>query len=208
MLRGCRICSALPEYCMMTLSKLSRASTFPKAVAGLEMPKGYSRKMSGAKTIRRTITVLVWTVWACFAGLMTTHAPALAADQIAVLLDRAQLFKMPENAKTLVIGNPIIADVSIIKNGLMVVTGKSYGLTNVIALDAQGRQISDTLIQVRAPTEQMLTVQRGMEAETYHCAPTCSPTLMLGDADKYFGQVGAQATKHSGFAAPTGGKPQ
>ncbi len=129
---------------------------------------------------------------------------AHSEDQIGVLLDRAQLFKIPETTKTLVIGNPIIADVSIIKNGLMVVTGKSYGTTNVIALDGQGRQISDTLIQVTAPTEQVITVQRGLEQESYHCAPSCNPTLRLGDTDAYFGKVGAQAARHSGLASPSG----
>ena len=150
---------------------------------------------------------------AAIAGLLAglCAGAAHAADQISVLLDRAQLFKMPETAKTLVIGNPIVADVSIIKNGLMVVTGKSYGLTNVIALDGQGRQISDTLIQVTAPTEQVITVQRGLEQETYHCAPNCNPTIRLGDGDIYFGKVGSQAAKHSGFAsagsAPGAAKP-
>ena len=136
------------------------------------------------------------------AGLLCMASGAQAADQISVLLDRAQLFKMPESAKTLVIGNPVVADVSIIKNGLMVVTGKSYGLTNVIALDNQGRQISDTLIQVTAPKDEMITVSRGMESETYHCAPTCNPTLMLGDDDKYFGKVSGQAAKHTSASVP------
>jgi hypothetical protein len=139
-------------------------------------------------------------------ALMAATAPAFSSDQISVLLNRAQLFKMPDSTKTLVIGNPFIADVSIIKNGLMVVTGKSYGLTNVIALDGQGRQISDTLIQVTEPTEQMVIVQRGMDTSTYHCAPTCAPTLMLGDNDDYFGKVGQQAAKNTSLAAPGSGK--
>jgi len=139
------------------------------------------------------------------AAMLALTAPSAAAsDQISVTLDRAQIFKMPESAKTLVIGNPIIADVSIIKNGLMVVTGKSYGLTNVIALDAQGRQISDTLIQVVGATVQLVTVQRGLEQETYHCAPICNPTIRLGDGDTYFGKVGAQATRHSALSGPGG----
>ncbi len=140
----------------------------------------------------------------CFFVGLTQNVQA--ADQISVLLDRAQLFKMPESAKTLVIGNPAMADVSIIKNGLMVVTGKSYGLTNVIALDGQGRQISDTMIQVTAPKDEMITVNRGMEAETYHCAPKCNPTLMLGDSEKYFGQVSGQAAKHTAVSGPNPGK--
>ena len=150
------------------------------------------------------------TRWAFVAALMGLTAlmpsSASAADQISVLLDRAQLFKMPETAKTLVIGNPIIADVAIIKNGLMVVTGKSYGLTNVIALDGQGRQISDTLVQVTGSTEQLVTVQRGLDQETYHCAPICNPTIRLGDGDGYFGRVGGQTTKHSTLASPGGGQ--
>lgn len=161
------------------------------------MPKS-SMRPNHAPSFRRLAlpTMLVVMTWLTFAGA------AGATDQISVLLDRAQIFKMPESAKTIVIGNPVVADVSIIKNGLMVVTGKSYGLTNVIALDGQGRQISDTLIQVTAPIEQMITVQRGLEQETYHCAPTCSPTVRLGDGDTYFGKVGAQALKHSTLAAP------
>ena len=139
--------------------------------------------------------------------LLTSAGASQAGDQISVLLDRAQIFKMPENAKTIVIGNPVVADVSIIKNGLMVVTGKSFGLTNIIALDGQGRQISDTLIQVTPPTEQMVTVQRGLEKETYHCAPYCSPTVRLGDGDEYFGKVGSQALKRAGFATPGTGAP-
>lgn len=143
---------------------------------------------------------------ALLSTILASAFPAAASDQISVTLDRAQIFKMPDSAKTLVIGNPIIADVSIIRNGLMVVTGKSYGLTNVIALDAQGRQISDTLIQVIGATDQLVTVQRGLDQETYHCAPICNPTIRLGDGDTYFGKVGGQATKHSTLSGPNGGQ--
>ena len=172
------------------------------------MPRSPSHSMGGA-TETGPRTAVIWArdlaLAAIVAGSAMLATPSLAADQIAVILDRAQLFKMPETAKTLVIGNPIIADVAIIKNGLMVVTGKSYGLTNVIALDGQGRQISDTLIQVTGSTEQLVTVQRGLEQETYHCAPVCNPTLRLGDGDGYFGRVGSQAGKHTSLSGPGNG---
>lgn len=163
--------------------------------AGQDMPA------SSQLSIALKAALALFIIAATPLGVSTAHA----GDQISVILDRAQLFKMPETAKTLVIGNPIIADVSIIKNGLMVVTGKSYGLTNVIALDGQGRQISDTLIQVIGSSEQLVTVQRGLDQETYHCAPICNPTIRLGDGDQYFGRVGSQATKHTGLAGPGGG---
>ena len=165
------------------------------------------QKLSTSPPAHRRLSQLASIAGLAGAVLAGATHPGLAADQIGVLIDRAQLFKMPENAKTIVIGNPAVADVSIIKNGLMVVTGKSFGLTNVIALDGQGRQISDTLIQVTAPTEQLVTVQRGLEQETYHCAPSCNPTIRLGDGEGYFTRTGAQAIKHAGFAAPNAGAP-
>src|SRR5215469_12918356 len=70
------------------------------------------------------------------ASVMTS--PALAADAIKVTIDQATIAKMPENVATLVIGNPLIADVTVQPGGLLIVTGKSYGATNLIALDRSG----------------------------------------------------------------------
>ena len=54
-------------------------------------------------------------------------------------MDQARLVQLPERAANVVIGNPLIADVSIQPGGLTVVTGKSYGATNFIVTDKNGR---------------------------------------------------------------------
>ncbi|PSC06249.1 pilus assembly protein [Alsobacter soli] len=126
--------------------------------------------------------------------------PALAVDSIVVQTDHAQVLKLPPKATTIVIGNPMIADVAVQKNGSMVLTGKAYGETNLIAQDASGAVIGESKIRVEAATDNMVIVQRGMERETYSCAPRCQPTLSLGDQKQHFESVGAQTTARNNLA--------
>ena len=93
-------------------------------------------------------------------------------------------------ATTIVIGNPMIADVAVQKNGSMVVTGKSYGTTNLIAQDSTGAVIGESLIRVEAATDGVVLLQRGLERESYSCTPRCQPTLSLGDVQRHFEAVG------------------
>ena len=125
------------------------------------------------------------------------------AESVLVLVDHAKVVRLPEKAQTVIVGNPAIADVSVQRNGVMVVTGKSFGVTNLIALDATGTLLAESLVRVGAASEAVLTVQRGMERESYSCTPVCQPSVQLGDGQKYFGEVGAQATARNSLA--TGG---
>ena len=131
---------------------------------------------------------------------MVMPMAAHALDSIVVQTDHAQILKLPPKATTIIIGNPMIADVSVQKNGSMVVTGKSFGTTNLIAQDSSGAVIGESLIRVEAATEGLVVVQRGMERETYSCQPRCQPTLALGDVARHFEVVGSQATARTGLA--------
>ncbi len=71
-------------------------------------------------------------------GANPAHAQT-APRLVAVVLDQATVEKLPAGVMTLVIGNPMIADVTMLKTGsAMVVTAKGYGQTNLIALDSDG----------------------------------------------------------------------
>ncbi len=143
-------------------------------------------------------------VAAAMLGVAVTAMPlaARAMDSIVVQTDHAQVLKLPPKATTIIIGNPMIADVSVQKNGSMVVTGKSYGTTNLIAQDSTGAVIGESLIRVEAATEGIVVVQRGMERESYSCQPRCQPTLALGDIPRHFEGVGSQSTARNGLAKP------
>lgn len=117
---------------------------------------------------------------------------ARADDVIRVQLDYAKLLKLPPGTNTLVIGNPGVADVAVQRNQLMVVTGRSYGRTNLIALDDKGAVISESMIEVSAPGEGRVVLQRGMETDSFNCTPRCAPMLVPGDGDKAFGTLRGQ----------------
>ena len=136
-------------------------------------------------------------------------APAIAAatppqQVLQVTVDQAKIAMIPDGTVTLVIGNPIVADVTMLKgSGAMVVTGKGFGDTNLIALDKDGNVIDEKTIRV-VPTGSILLVQRGTERESYSCAPKCMPTVQLGDG-KLFGDTSAQISTHNALTAPAGG---
>jgi Flp pilus assembly secretin CpaC len=136
------------------------------------------------------------------AGTVLPQAGALAVgpDAVLVTVDRAKVIRLPERTQTVIVGNPIIADVTLQRNGLLVVTGKSYGVTNLIALDNTGTMLAESLIRVQAPSESLVTVQRGLERESYSCTPKCQPSILLGDANKYFSEVGGQAGQRNSLA--------
>ncbi len=117
-----------------------------------------------------------------------------------VNVDHAKVVRLPERTQTVIVGNPIIADVTVQRNGILVVTGKSFGSTNMIALDGSGALLAESMISVQAARDSVVTVQRGLNRESYSCTPTCQPSLQLGDNPGYFDGVGAQATQRNELA--------
>jgi Flp pilus assembly secretin CpaC len=138
---------------------------------------------------------------AIIVGLSSLGSAAVAADSIDVIVDQATVVKLPEKVATLVVGNPLIADVSLQPGGTMVVTGKGYGATNVMAMDRAGAVLLDRMIQVEAPTEKLVTVFRGVNRETYSCTPVCQQRITLGDGSDYFKSTIEQAGARSSQAA-------
>ena len=143
------------------------------------------------------------------AGILLWPVVSLAApdpDRIAVYVDQAKLVKLPAKVSTIVVGNPLIADVTLQSGGIIVVTGKGYGATNFIAMDRNGEVLVDRQIQVEGPTDQLVTVYRGVERESYSCMPICQRRVTLGDGETYFKSAIDQAGSLSGQAAGAGSK--
>lgn len=134
-------------------------------------------------------------------------ASAQPGEAIPVEVDQARLFKLPERAATVVIGDPLIADLSIQPGGLAVVTGKGYGATNVIVLDKNGAVLAEHTVLVRGPSDPIVVVYRGSTRETYSCTPECSPRITLGDDGDYFTQVLNQSTTRNSQAMAAGTVP-
>ena len=140
------------------------------------------------------------------AGLTGQQQVVNAAEKIAVSLDQAKVLQLPPNTATIIIGNPLIAGITMInRNTQLILTGKSYGQTNMIALDNVGNSIGESTIVVKGSRTGLL-VQRGMIQETYSCEPKCQPTVTLGDNVKYSGAVLSASQQRAAAAASSAKK--
>lgn len=129
---------------------------------------------------------------------------ASATDIIPVMLDQARVLKLPNNLATLVVGNPLIADVTVQPGGILVLTGKGYGVTNLIALDHNGKVLLDHLIEVQGAPDTVV-VYRGINRESYSCTPFCDRRVTLGDTPDYFDKTLKQTSERSISAQGGGG---
>lgn len=141
------------------------------------------------------------------AGLMLAASVATAqAETISVSVDEARIMKIPDNVATIVIGNPLIADATLQAGGVLVLTGKGFGSTNMLALNRAGKPVMDTTIQVVGPAKSdLVVVYKGVERESYSCAPECEKRLTLGDSAAYFGGILAQSGSRIGGAGGSSG---
>lgn len=123
---------------------------------------------------------------------------------LRVVLDYARLARMPQGAQTFIIGNPSIADITMLKDSkLMVVTGRSFGTTNLIMLDRAGRQVEESLITV-VPPEDKLVVYRGSRRESLSCKPRCVRALDMADDPGIMKETIDLARTHSGAVGSQG----
>ena len=138
-------------------------------------------------------------IFACCAVAVIAPRTAPAAD-ITVVLDQAKLLKLPERVATIVLGNPLIADVSLQPGGLMVLTGKGFGMTNIIALDRAGAVLMEKTVEVQGPGGDVVIVYRGIERGTYSCTPDCERRITLGDGNAYFDAIINETAARNGMA--------
>jgi Flp pilus assembly secretin CpaC len=159
------------------------------------------------KSSRRALGALALSSISIAIGLMSVSVVSAGTeDAIAVNVDQAKLIRLPNNIATLVVGNPLIADVTLQPGGIVVVTGKGYGATNVIAMDRKGAIVTDRLIQVEGPMDKVVTVYRGVDRESYSCMPVCQRRITLGDSEVYFKATMDQAGSLSSQASGAGAK--
>lgn len=147
-------------------------------------------------TLKRLISALAIT--AVLVAPMAAQAGT--SDPVSVKVNMARILRISAPAATVIIGNPGVADVTIQDPQTLVLTGKSYGQTNLIVLDSMGNPIADTLITVVQAQADLMTVYLGTARTTLMCAPVCQPTIMLGD-DASFANESFQSSQTVSQAA-------
>lgn len=135
----------------------------------------------------------------CAAALLASGGAALA-QAVEVTIDFAKIMKLERPAETIIIGNPGIADASVQDETTIVLTGKTAGATNLIVLDAEGKEIVNAVVRVSSDVRQLTTVFYGTQRQTYSCAPTCEQVISVGDNPDRFDTAKKQIENRLDFS--------
>jgi hypothetical protein len=128
---------------------------------------------------------------------------------VAVPLDEVRVMTFTKPVATLYVGNPVIADVTIIDSRHAFVQGKAFGATNIVALDASGRQIVNRQVVVAGNGTAVVTLQKGNTQTTYACAASrCQPAPQPGDGKDVFDAASDQVSKHQAMLTKAAGDGQ
>lgn len=126
--------------------------------------------------------------------------PSLKAEEIEitqsksekamkVTLNQVTLVKLNDQIADALIGNPAIADITIQTGKSFIITGKSYGRTNIILLNKKGETVFNKTIAVDDQQEKIIRLQKGGARVSYTCSPNCQPTPTLGDDREHMKSV-------------------
>jgi Flp pilus assembly secretin CpaC len=110
---------------------------------------------------------------AALLALSTAAMPALAGAGIEVTMNQAKIVKLSRAADTIVIGNPNIADASVQDASTVVLTGKGFGVTNLVILDEAGVPIIDEQVTVMRGGASSVRIYRRADVQTMSCTPYC-----------------------------------
>jgi Flp pilus assembly secretin CpaC len=100
---------------------------------------------------------------------------------VDVAVDEARVMRINRAPNSVILGNPLIADAVIEENGVIVLLGRNYGTTNLIALDGQGEAIATYDIVVRTSGRNAVSLFRGTGRTALNCSPRCERELDVGD---------------------------
>ncbi len=148
--------------------------------------------------VRFVTTVLI--AGTTLVAAMTASTATAVADDLIVRYDQSQLLRMPREIADVIVGNPSIADVSVQRGNLLIVTGKTFGVTNIIALDDERNVIHDQRIVVQRDERRVVNLHKGSQRESFTCSPNCSPTITIGDSTQFFDMISKHSSTKTKFS--------
>ena len=135
---------------------------------------------------------------------LTGILPVAAADSLRVTIDKNHVLRTDRPVKTVIVGNPHIADVSAQSSNLLFVLGRATGETNILGFDADGNVVFDKDVTVVPHLTRTVTLHygdaRGPRTETFTCAPRCESVLHVGDEQSLFETLGKNNADYAKLA--------
>jgi Flp pilus assembly secretin CpaC len=118
--------------------------------------------------LRRMLTA--FTAAACV--ISTAHA-AEDQDLLRVFMNHARVLKLDRPVAKVIVGNADVADATVADPTTIVLTGRSFGTTNLVLLDADGNAIADERVLVSIDEGNTVRVFKQTERTVLSCTPNC-----------------------------------
>jgi hypothetical protein len=100
-------------------------------------------------------------------------AASAPAGEMMLEINDSQRVGLYGSATSVIVGNPQVADVSMLDSHSFVVSAKGFGATRVQVFDTNGRELFNRRIVVTAPTSNQVTLYRGSSTSDFDCSPKC-----------------------------------
>ena len=106
--------------------------------------------------------------------LASTISFAMAEEPLMrVYMDHARVLRLDRPVSKVIIGNSEVADATVADAKTIVLTGRSFGTTNLVLLDADGNAIVDERILVSIDEGNTVRVFKQTERSVLSCTPNC-----------------------------------
>lgn len=98
---------------------------------------------------------------------------AHSSELLRVFMNHARILKFEQPVSSVIVGNSEVADITVSDPTTVVLTGKSYGSTNLVILNDEGEAIVDKRIVVSVDEENSVRIFRQIDRTVLSCAPIC-----------------------------------
>jgi hypothetical protein len=135
------------------------------------------------------------------AGLLI-GTTSFAADH-TVEINKTSVLRLSRPAAAVVIGNPKIADISVHSSDTLLLSGRGFGTTNILAFDEFGQTIMDAEVSVSAPQSSSSVRVNfvGDGYKTFSCNPHCLPAPIIGDTRTFISEFEGDSVVSSNTTA-------
>lgn len=106
-------------------------------------------------------------------GVMPAKAMSSDDDMLRVSMNHARVLKLDRPVSKVIIGNSKVADATVADATTIVLTGRSFGTTNLVLLDSDGNAIVDQRVLVSIDEGNTVRVFRQTARTVLSCTPNC-----------------------------------
>jgi len=125
------------------------------------------------------------------------HRVAAGERGVSIAMDEVRVVTFQRPIGTVFVGNPTIADATVIDPYHAFILGKTFGTTNLIALGPQSQTVANQQITVVNRGGGLVTLNKGAAQFSYACTRShCDASPLPGDQTQYFNDVNGSVNSH------------